>query len=145
MSFIMVLVLVVRAISFYAERLMFKGVIAGVGAVVRGSRDKDVVASLSDIVLIEKCCIDRCQGFCQLLRVLAISVLRVLREALLIRSLRCEWLSVMPGIMPIDYWSGSTKVQGVQRFGVSRSCQHSCSIGTVFRFRWDQGAAKVTV
>ena len=145
MSFIMVLVLVVRAISFYAERPMFKGVIAGVGAVVRGSRDKDVVASLSDIVLIEKCCIDRCQGFCRLLRVLAISVSCVLREALLIGSLRCEWLSIMPGIMPIDYLVWLHKGSGCQGFYVSRSCQHSCFTGTVLSFSRTRVAAKVMV
>ena len=43
-----------------------------------GSWDKGIVASLSDVVLVEECCVYRCQGFCQLLRVSAISVLCVL-------------------------------------------------------------------
>ena len=73
MSF-MVLDLVVGAISFSTERPMFKGMGACVSAVVRGSWDKGIVASLSDIVLIEECCVYRRQGFCQLLRVSAISV-----------------------------------------------------------------------
>jgi hypothetical protein len=74
MSFIMVLVLVIGAISFSIERPMFEGMGAGVSAVVLGSWDKDVVAPLSDVVLIEECCIYRRQGVCQLLKVLAISV-----------------------------------------------------------------------
>jgi len=66
MSF-MVLGLVVGTISFSAERPMFEGMGTGVGAVIRGSWDKDVIASLSDVVLVEECCIYRRQGFCQLL------------------------------------------------------------------------------
>ena len=78
-----------------------------VSAVVRGSWDKGVVASLSDVVLIEECCVYRRQGF-------------VCFEggALLIRSLQCEWLSVMPGIMPIDYLVRLHKGSGCQGFVV---------------------------
>jgi len=110
MSF-MVLVLVVGAISFSAERPVFERVGIGVSVVVRGSWDKGVVPSLSDVVLIEECCIYRCQGF-------------VCFEggALLIRSLQCRWLSVMPGIMPIDYLVRLHKGSGCQGFDVSRSC-----------------------
>ena len=117
----------------------------GVSAVVRGSWEKDIVVSLSDVVLVEECCVYRRQGFCQLLRVLAISVSRVLGEALLIRSLQCEWLSVMPGIMLIDYLVQLHKGSGCQGFYVSRSCQHSCSMGTVLGSVGTKGAAKVTV
>jgi hypothetical protein len=131
MSF-MVLVLVVRAVSFSAKGPVFKGMGMGVSAVVRGSWDKGIVMSLSDVVLVEECYVYRCQGFCQLLRVLAISVSCVSGEALLIRLLRCEWLSIMPGILPIDYLVQLHKGSGCQGFDVSRSCQHSCSVGTVF-------------
>jgi hypothetical protein len=82
---------------------------AGVSVVVRGSWDEGVVVSLPDIVLIEECCVYRRQGFEG-------------DGALLIRSLRCEWLSVMPGIMPIDYWVRLHKGSGCQGFDVSRSC-----------------------
>ena len=58
MSF-MVLVLMVGAISLSAERPMFEGMGMGVSAVVRGSWDEGVVASLFDVVLIEECCIYR--------------------------------------------------------------------------------------
>ena len=58
---------------------MFEGMDMGVSAVVQGSWDEGVVVSLSDVVLIEECCVYRRQGFCQLLRVLAISVSCVLR------------------------------------------------------------------
>ena len=64
---------------------------------------------------------------------------------LLIRSLQCEWLSIMPGIVPIDYLVWLHKGSGCQRFDVSRSCQHSCSTGTVLGFNGTKGAAKVTV
>jgi hypothetical protein len=144
MSF-MVLVLVVRAVSFLAERPMFEGMGTGVSAMVRGSWDKGVVASLSDVILIEECCVYRCQGFCQLLRVSAISVLCVLGEALLIRSLQSEWLFVMPGIVLIDYLVWLHKGSGCQGFNVSRSCQHSCSVGTMLGFNGTKVAAKVTV
>jgi len=79
MSF-MVLVLVVWAVSFSAEGPVFEGMGMSVSAVVRGSWDNGVVVSLSDIVLVEECCIYRHQGFCQLLRVSAISVSCALRE-----------------------------------------------------------------
>ena len=124
MSF-MVLVLMVGAISLSTERPMFEGMGMGVSAVVRGSWDEGVVASLFDVVLIEECCIYRCQGFCWLLRVLAISVSCILREALLIRSLQCKWLSIMPRIVPIDYLVQLHKGSGYSGFCVSRSCQHS--------------------
>jgi hypothetical protein len=75
----MVLVSVVQAVFFFAERPMFEGMGICVSAMVQGSWDKDIVASLSDVVLVEECCVYRCQGFCQLLRVSAISVLCVLR------------------------------------------------------------------
>jgi hypothetical protein len=103
------------------------------------------MVSLSDVVLVEECCIYRHQGFCQLLRVLAISVPCVLGEALLIRSLQCDWLSVMPGIMPIDYLVQLHKGSGCQGLDVSRSCQHSCSVGTVLGFNGTKVAAKVMV
>ena len=90
----------------------------GVSVVVRGSWDEGVVMSLSDVVLVEECYIYRRQVFCQLLRVSAISVLCVRGEALLIRLLRCEWLSIMPGIMLIDYLVRLHKGSGCQRFVV---------------------------
>ena len=65
--------------------------------------------------------------------------------ALLIRSLRCKWLSVMPGILPIDYLVQLHKGSGCQGFNVSRSCQHSCSVGTVLGFNGTNVAAKVMV
>jgi hypothetical protein len=136
---------VVRAISFFAERPVFEGMGASVSAVVQSSWDKGIVSSLSDVVLIEECCVYRRQGFCQLLRVSAISVSYVLRGALLIRSLRCKWLSIMPRIMPIGYLVQLHKGSGCQGFGVSRSCQHSCSVVTVLGFNGTKGAAKVTV
>jgi hypothetical protein len=49
----------VGAISFSAERPMFEGMDMGVSAVVRGSWDEGVVVSLSDVVLIEECCVYR--------------------------------------------------------------------------------------
>ena len=90
---------------------MFEGMGAGVSVVVRDSWDEDVVASLSDVVLVEKCCVYRRQGF-----------VCFGGGALLIRSLRCKWLSVMPGIMPIDYLVWLHKGSGCQGFDVSRSC-----------------------
>ena len=51
----MILVLMVGAISFSAERPMFEGMGAGVCAVVRGSWDEGIVVSLSDVVLVEEC------------------------------------------------------------------------------------------
>ena len=110
MSF-MVLVLVVRAVSFSAKGPVFEGMGAGVSVMVRGSWDEDIVVSLSDVVLVEECCVYGRQGFvCFEGRVL------------LIRSLRCEWLFVMPGIMPIDYSVRLHKGSGCQGFDVSRSC-----------------------
>jgi len=144
MSF-MVLVLVVQAVPFFAKGPVFEGMGTCVSAVVRGFWDKDIVVSLSDVVLVEECCVYRCQGFCQLLRVLAISVLHISREALLIRSLQCEWLSVMPGIMLIDYLVRLHKGSECQGFDVFRSCQHSCSVVTVLGFNGTKVAAKVTV
>jgi hypothetical protein len=64
----MVLVLVVQAISLSAERPMFKGMSTGVSAVVRGSWDEGVVASLSDVVLVEECCVYRRQGFLSIVK-----------------------------------------------------------------------------
>jgi hypothetical protein len=144
MSFI-VLVLMVGAISFSAERPVFEGMGTSVSTVVQGSWDKDIVVSLPDVVLVEECCVYRRQVFCQLLRVLAISVLCVRGEALLIRSLRCEWLSIMPGIMLIEYLVQLHKGSGCQGFNVSRSCQHFCSVGTVLGFNETKVAAKVTI
>ena len=51
----------------------------------------------------------------------------------------------MPGIMPIDYLVQLHKGSGCQGFNVSRSCQHSCSVGTVLGFNGTNVAAKVTV
>jgi hypothetical protein len=53
----------VRAVPFSAEGPMFEGMGTSVSAVVRGSWDEGVVASLSDIVLVEECCVYRRQGF----------------------------------------------------------------------------------
>jgi len=82
-----------------------------VSAVVRGSWDEGIVVSLSDVVLVEECCVYGRQGF-----------VCFKGGALLIRSLQCEWLSVMPGIMPIDYLVRLHKGSGCQGFDVSRSC-----------------------
>jgi len=80
-----------------------------------------------------------------LLRVSALSVSFISGEVLLIRSLQYEWLSVMPGILPIDYLVQLHKGSGCQGFNVSRSCQHSCSVGTVLGFNKTKVAAKVMV
>jgi hypothetical protein len=110
MSF-MVLVLVVRAVSFFAKGPVFEGMGTCVSAVVRGSWDEGVVVSLSDVVLVEECCVYGRQSF-----------VCFGGKALLIRSLQCKWLSVMPGIVPIDYLVWLHKGSGCQGFDVSRSC-----------------------
>jgi hypothetical protein len=61
------------------------------------------------------------------------------------RSLQCKWLSIMPGIMLIDCLVQLHKGSGCQGFGVSKSCQHSCSVGTVLGSDGTKGAAKVMV
>jgi len=43
---------------------VFEGMVMGVGTVILGFWDKGIVVSLSDVVLVEECCIYRCQGFC---------------------------------------------------------------------------------
>jgi hypothetical protein len=51
----------------------------------------------------------------------------------------------MFGIVPIGYLVRLHKGSGCHGFCVSRSCQHSCSVGRVLGFNGAKVAAKVTV
>ena len=57
----------------------------------------------------------------------------------------CEWLFIMPRILPIDYLVWLHNGSGCRGFWVSRSYQHSCSVGTVLGFSGTKVAAKVMV